>query len=209
MTVARAIVCAVLLSVSAFGGWLIGRSLYVGVMRQPQVIAAQPVTHAATLRLVLNNGLCSGTAIGKHKILTATHCMTGSTLVAVNQRPVKVGARVDDGKDHTILTVDIDFIAWAKVAPNKIKQGDRIRFWGNPQGIHDQYREGVISGSDQNREFMDVTIGHGDSGAGVFNTAGEVVGVVSAVGDADGFRLGVMYPIAFDSSSKYNVRQAN
>jgi len=48
-------------------------------------------TRAVALRLEMDgNGVCSGTAIGPHLILSATHCFVGMKDLTVNDKDVKV-----------------------------------------------------------------------------------------------------------------------
>ena len=68
-------------------------------------------SHRCAVRLAMGDGVCSGTIIGPHAILSATHCFDGSS-VAVNGRPVRVMRRLDDGSDHTILLTDKTFRDW-------------------------------------------------------------------------------------------------
>ena len=150
---------------------------------------------ATTLRLEFARGVCSGTAIGPDLILSASHCLQGGTLKAVDGQAIKV---VGIGKNkHDTMTVRVSgirFKRWAKLGrqPN---QGDRIRWWGNPQGVPDVYREGYVSRSWTDGVLYDATICKGDSGAGIFNAAGEVVGVVTGMNDMAGCTFMVSLPM--------------
>lgn len=42
--------------------------------------SAAPVTTPIPLLLTFSDGTCSGTAIGPHAVLTATHCFGGPTV---------------------------------------------------------------------------------------------------------------------------------
>ena len=63
--------------------------------------------HATALRLEMTgNGICSGTAVGPHLVLTATHCFgegplvspaETTPLVSINGKPVAELKRIDDG----------------------------------------------------------------------------------------------------------------
>ena len=77
---------------------------------------AHPVrhAHACAVRLTIGEGTCSGTIIGPHSILSATHCFDGSP-VSINDRLVKVLQHIDDGDDHTILIVDQTYRDWAGI----------------------------------------------------------------------------------------------
>lgn len=48
-------------------------------------------SRAVALRLEMNgNGVCSGTSIGPHLILSATHCFVGMKALTVNGKDAKV-----------------------------------------------------------------------------------------------------------------------
>lgn len=134
-------------------------------------------THATTVRLVMNDsGSCSGTAIGKHLLLSATHCFATLTSLTVNGKPAVVLKRVDDGKDHTILVLDTTFTSWSKLGPEP-KQTDLVFIWGNPGEYVDFYREGrvagYVSGEAGRVTLVDMPSGwFGDSGSAIFNESG-------------------------------------
>lgn len=152
---------------------------------------------ATTLRLEFERGVCSGTALSPDVLLSAQHCFKGGgALVRVNGQPVKV---VGYGKDkHDLATVRITgltFKTWARRG-NAPAQGDRVRFWGNPGGEHDVFRIGYVSRATTDLVVMDMTICKGDSGAGIFNDRGEVVGVVTGMNDLNGCTFMLAYPWA-------------
>lgn len=169
-------------------------------------VEAQPQSgqHQATLRLEFKDGLCSGTAVGHQTILTATHCMAGAELEAVNGRPVEILHREDDGKDHTLLVVNISFLSHAEIGGD-LRQGDEVEYWGNPAGIPDLYRKGVVSGTTDGTIFVDASAWKGDSGAGVFKS-GKVAGVVTGVFERGQFGLMVALPIQFTDKQLAVIR---
>lgn len=67
--------------------WLIAALLLSGC-------AAAPVTAPIPLLLTFADGTCSGTAVGPHAVLTATHCF-GEANVKLDGLIVKL--RIDDG----------------------------------------------------------------------------------------------------------------
>lgn len=148
-----------------------------------------PVTHGASIRLGFDKGICSGTSIGPHKILSASHCWNmGGALVSVNGYPVTSVQRWDDGRDHTIVVVTQTFRQWATVR-GKLTQGQAISFYGNAVGLHDLYRRGYVAGVDGSTVLIDCMVGHGDSGAGLFDARGYLVGVVSYLQESGSFRM--------------------
>lgn len=139
-----------------------------------------------TLRLEFTDGICSGTKIGPSTLETAKHCMAGGPLVKVNGEPVQVLSTKETGRDRIEATLSgVSWKVWAKRG-RALKQGDRVRWWGNPQGEPDTYREGYVSRVRDDAILIDATICHGDSGSGLFNERGELVGVVSAMTDGFG-----------------------
>ena len=137
--------------------------------------------HDATLRLGFEDGLCSGTAVGPHTLLTARHCFN-HRLVTVNNQPVKVGKVRPEGTDAVTVDVDMAFPAYAERGPMP-KQGDRIRFWGNPLGEPDVMRVGYVARVWTDGIVLDARVCHGDSGAGLFDDRNRVVAIVSATTD--------------------------
>ena len=155
--------------------------------------------HDTTLRLEFGHGICSGTAIGPHTILTAQHCLKNDTLKLVNNKPVKVTGIGRDKHDALTLRLSgITFKTWARMG-HMPHQGDRIRWWGNPRIgnmiARDVYREGHVAALEDGLIIYDASICFGDSGSGIFNDRGEVVGVISAMTDFNGCTFMLAYPL--------------
>ena len=99
---------------------------------------------ATSLRLEFRDGLCSGTAISADTLLSAKHCFTGP-LKTINGQAVTVIESHTESRDRIVVKVaGIRFKAWAKRGPMPA-QGDKLRFWGNPEGGQDLYREAIVS----------------------------------------------------------------
>lgn len=150
---------------------------------------------ASALALKFERGGCSGTAQPGNIVLTAKHCMDlGGKLVQVDGVPVKVDAIGRDKDTMTLHVTGITLTHVARLGPLP-KQGDRVRWWGNPEGNGDIYREGYVSRADKNLIVISAPICHGDSGAGIFNDRGEVVAVVSAMTNEYGCTFELSYPL--------------
>lgn len=149
----------------------------------------QPVDPSVfALRIVSQQGeagqLCGATAIGPNEIETAQHCLS-YPLVTINDKPVRLVRFVHVAEDRVrVIVSGVTFDHWAK--HGKARQGDRVRWWGQPLGHAFVYREGVIAKVYTDGLMVDATICKGDSGSGLFNDAGELVGVVSFMSDPHG-----------------------
>jgi S1-C subfamily serine protease len=140
---------------------------------------------ALSLRLEWPETVCTGTPVAADVIRTAAHCLAGGLLIVNGTAVAVVGVKpiTTDVVDLTIAGQRFD--RWAVQGP-ALKQGDRVRWWGNPMGEPDVYREGYVSKVGREAVFIDATICRGDSGSGIFNAAGQLVGVVSMMTDAAG-----------------------
>lgn len=153
--------------------------------------APQASPKAHTLRLEMEGGICSGTAIGPDEVLTAVHCLE-NPLTRINGEPVQLLESRQIGPDMIVIRVDRRFDSWARWADRQPEQGATVYYWGNPVGLPDVYRRGYVAGYNQGRILVDIEIGQGDSGAAVFDEHGRVVGVVSGYGQRPPFRLAII-----------------
>lgn len=163
---------------------------------------AGPLNDVA-LYLQIGEGGCSGTAISRHVVLTASHCFSATTkAITIAGRPANIVGVVADGKDHSLVRLDIEFKAWARVGPAP-KQGDVLRWIGAPGGRVNFYREGYVSNIDDAGVYIDAPSFQGDSGAGLFNARGQLVGVISgsiiwwSLEDQSRMQLSRALPLAF------------
>jgi hypothetical protein len=133
-------------------------------------------------RVDLKTGICSGTAVGTHTLLSAGHCFTDKHSILIDGKPAAVLNVIPDGADHVLVIVTATFtdIATRGQMPGV---GGNVEYWGNPDGLHDIYRRGYIVGpvvvDDKYIVLLNANGAGGDSGAGVFNDAGQLVGVIS------------------------------
>lgn len=162
-----------------------------GCASVPEVFDPEPTTLTIQPEMYTT---CSATAVGSQTLLTASHCIDeGQRLVGVEGSPVAIQSVVRDLTDHALVQVEMTFPVHAEISLATPQQGDHIRVWGNPGAMEDQYREGYIAGTcpaelcfPQDIPMDDITIiampgWKGDSGAAVFNEAGQIVAVISTV----------------------------
>lgn len=189
-------------------GLLLGLLLgCAGCVSTPAPVAPVAVTvaaqKAASLRVtdVFDGGTCSATAVGPHTVLTAAHCLPDAGPWALTEKGkaevnVVLLDVVLDGADHAFVRVDYTFTVWAKVdtASVPIGQGTQFHYWGNPLSLPDLYRQGYVMGEcalskcfsgleqelGERRVALLAVVGQaGDSGSGILNERGDVIGVVS------------------------------
>lgn len=162
--------------------------------------------HATTVRVDIGHaGVCSGTVVGAHTVLTATHCLVNGYPIAIDGEPVYISKQVDDGNDHSLIATDLTFSHIAEFGPMP-QAGDAVVIYGNPDGKHDWLQRGFVVGKDKSDDgksvdVLDINGFFGDSGAGVFDKDGRLVGVIDIL-DFDVYE-GVQYkmmgafPLAF------------
>lgn len=187
------------------------RALLVGVLLLGACGTAD-MGVSATHRLSFTAGVCSATAVGRHTLLTAAHCFEAFKHPAVDGIPVQIFALIKDGNDHTLAIVSASFFTVARLG-RSLRVGEHIHYWGQPAGLFALYREGYISGTeveDNKTLILVVSDGFfGDSGAGVFNPSGQLVGVMSVLyQNTQGayLKFSGMYPLAFTAQQWERIR---
>lgn len=207
-----------LLITAAAGGFASGFSEGVGVWRfdlaemPPHAmqfeLAAEPdyaTAKLATMRYQTADAVCSATAIGPHKVLTAKHCIEdGFDGLRLGGRTARVEKVEEDKYDAAILTVDLYFLHWATFGPRP-EQGDVVFSHGNPAAVPDILLIGRVAGwvdgymGIPGVMVLDRNDWFGCSGAAVFDRKGRIVGVVNAVfpWPQKGWRLTAVYPLTF------------
>ena len=138
-----------------------------------------------TVRLDLEDGTCSGTVVAPDVILSAGHCFESEwdespTDMFVDGMQVKILAVVLDGDDHALVKVNFTFPSYALLAAVP-EVGAHVHYWGNPAGSNNVYREGYVTNYQHGTMRLDVNGFFGDSGAGIFDSQGNVVGVISTI----------------------------
>lgn len=175
-------------------------------------LSAVQRAHQSTLMLRMSDGFCSGTAIGPHAILSATHCFGGSPSIVIDGKPVVITGSISDGHDHTILFVDRLFDAYASIGRAPL-QGDPVFILGNPGGMPDLYRAGHVAGNapgvvnGATLTLYDMQDFPGDSGSGIFDADGQLVGVISSFFGMDDEENGARLQFAGSFSLAFTPQQ--
>lgn len=154
----------------------------------------------SALLLKFDGGKCSGTAVGKDLVLSAAHCFGESTLLEINGSKAEVLEVITDGRDSALVRVSIEFERWAKVNPALPVRGDPLSWLGNPGELEFAYRQGYVVIASPEYIYIDAPGFNGDSGAGLMNDKGEIIGVISGATVWTyqmSMQLVISYPIAF------------
>lgn len=180
-------------------------SLLVGQDKNYQ--AVEGATHRISIKDVFmpeSKSHCSGTAVAPHAILTAGHCEDNSDRIVVDGQTAYIMLSMNDGHDHSLLLLgDITFDTFVKIKQRPLVVSEEVFIVGNPRALRHQYRHGVImgdgfigDGDDDDDDVppadshppatkklheytLDLNGFFGDSGAGLFDSQGHLVGVVS------------------------------
>lgn len=172
--------------------------------------ATAPITadqnHRTVYSLIVSEGnkigICSATAIATSAILTAEHCVSEKpSVIWLNGKKTAVKEILTDKNDHAIVLVETKF-PYVATWGLPVKQREHVYFYGNPDGLLDLYREGVVSYVDaEGSMVLDINGWYGDSGSGVFDHTGKLVAVISRKHNTEGFRLLYTFAFAFDKAA--------
>lgn len=135
----------------------------------------------STGRIEYGQSICSGVYVSPNLFLTAEHCFDGEvpSKVVIAGEHRKVLAISFDKTDHALLLVDKPSKYYSPVSKYKPRPSDKIFYVGNPAGIDQLYRQGYVVGISDGDILLDVRGWKGDSGAGIFNSSGYLIGTMN------------------------------
>jgi serine protease Do len=160
-----------------------------------------------------HNGLGSGFIVSASgQIVTNHHVVNGAQSVEVTLADgTKHTAEVvgsDPATDIAVLQiksdVDLPFVTFG--SSDEMRVGDEVVAMGSPFGLSSTVTSGILSGKSRDINsgpydaFLqtDAAINRGNSGGPLFNTAGEVIGVNTAILSPGGGSVGIGFAVPSD-----------
>jgi|GEM_PF-751225 len=180
--------------------------------RIPEIVLKQRKA-VVTIYIYDKNGkeFASGTGFiikSKGIIVTNYHVMSecveneGRAVVKMENGAFFPEAKIinyDEARDIAIFKIDGRELPTVKLAAKyKPELGEDVIVIGSPLGLETTVSDGVISSVREETEMIQITapVSHGSSGSPVFNSAGEVIGVATAI-MKDGQNLNFAIPVKY------------
>lgn len=178
---------------SYLAGIVLISTAFIAVAVQPYAIAGPREDAVATVHKMHDpTNSCSAVMIAPERALTARHCMTmDAPVVTINGVDYPVShAYGNPALDLALLVIPDAPCPCAKPAPVAVKSGEKVMVIGYPYGIgrvvtYGEMQERVVIG-DVVYVMITAPARPGNSGGGVFNEKGELLGIVS-LGDMTGY----------------------
>jgi S1-C subfamily serine protease len=196
-------------------------ALYTAV--RPSIVEITTGTQGSNAFSQRAQGLGSGIVLDTDgHILTNDHVVNGSRTVTVTfsdgttAQATVVGT--DAGNDIAIVKTDADKseLHPAKLGDSSnVKVGNTVAAVGNPFGLDGSFTTGVISGLDRTLQSgndgrpirnllqTDAAVNPGNSGGGLFNMNGEVIGINTAIENPGGSTFaGIAYAVPINTPKR-------
>ncbi|MEM9403493.1 MAG: trypsin-like peptidase domain-containing protein [Pseudomonadota bacterium] len=188
----------------------------------PSVVTLHTVGRLSTPRgLTSAEGIGSGVIIDEHgHVMTAAHVVQSADLVQVEfVDGFETTAAIiysDPARDVSLLKLDElpDGMTWSAVGnSDSVRTGDEVFVIGAPLGLSHTLTTGVISSRrpaapDESSGLLaevlqtDASINQGNSGGPLYNTKGEIIGIVSHIRSSSGGSQGLGFAVAINDASK-------
>lgn len=187
-------------------------SVAASVQNSVVEITTETVSTSAFLQQYVSTGAGSGVVITEDGyIVTNNHVIDGASTISVrlingNSYPATL-IGTDSKTDIAVIKIEVDGLQAAVFGDSdKLVVGESVLAVGNPLGeLGGTVTSGIISALDraitvegENMQLLqtDTAINPGNSGGGLFNAAGQLIGVVNAKSSGSGIEgLGFAIPI--------------
>ena len=157
----------------------------------PAFAGSVPTTYASKTELD-DLGSGSGVVVGPHEVLTASHVVDGCTAINVLGRDAYVAAN-DEGNDLAVVHTKDQWATWAIFSNEPVHAGDAVVAMGYPLSgfLADTANVSVgnvsaMAGPFNDSRLLQMTapIQPGNSGGGLFDGNGGIIGIVQSKLDA-------------------------
>lgn len=174
-------------------GLFLAGLLAVGATSHVQADKGFPLTEMrqASVRIETSIAIGSGVVVGPTMVLTAGHVCEGESKVdVIFDNGVRRQARVivynaPEDRDFCAVYVPVpDQYKPARVNCQPAQWGEAVAAVGNPLGEFQTISFGHVAGTEDyeapfaHRVMLDITTTYGNSGGPIFNTSGEVIGLL-------------------------------
>jgi serine protease Do len=154
---------------------------------------------ASTVMVEAGTAHGSGVVIGKNLVLTAKHVADagGLTIHLPNGKQVNGHVLRSSHWDAALIVADTGATPYAPINCERTHMGDEVVAFGNPLKARNVAVWGRVAGNEITQgELMgyvplDMTILPGNSGGGIWSTAGHIVGLSNAVVSHSGLPTGI------------------
>ena len=171
------------------------------------------------------SGLCTGTAVGPHALLTALHCDEGETDVISLDLAVQkyhIVGHIYDGRDHIIYRLDGPaFKDFVTIQEREAKVGETVTSYGDGRGDfpqHTYFGKVIEDSNGGDTSEIDMAAGAhnfslpvipGDSGSAIYGTDGDIVALVTYGGSNEytGTKEAVGFALNFSAEELEMIRE--
>lgn len=157
--------------------------------------ANQPISDAAhhiSFGTIVEQDLCSSVAVGSHTLLSAAHCVLGTSKMVVDNKEETISNLIYDENDHVLIVFnDITFSVVLPIDEREPKMNEHVVMYGFPViSLKAILRQGTFLGEekfhDQDLYVWSFPTQNGDSGSGYISDEGKVIAVASIGNDERG-----------------------
>lgn len=141
-----------------------------------------------------DHGSATGVVIAQDLVLTCFHNLQTDSDIKVNGVIPKI-LKVSPKQDLVLLEVKTPYVSPIEMA-DTINQDEEVIIYGNPMGHLGTIIRGRIVDLANGKVYIDAHVFFGSSGSGMYNSKGQLVGIVTEMEGREGYGMpfGVAVP---------------